>query len=52
MHLVEVLEGRSHLRHHGSRVGAPASGLAVLRQLAASSTPMGVTRIARDLELN
>jgi DNA-binding IclR family transcriptional regulator len=33
-------------------VGALASGLAVLRHLAASSTPMGVTRIARDLELN
>jgi DNA-binding IclR family transcriptional regulator len=33
-------------------VGALVSGLAVLRYLAASSTPMGVTRIAKDLDLH
>lgn len=33
-------------------VSALMSGLAVLRHLAASSTPLGVTRIAKDLELN
>ena len=33
-------------------VGALSSGLGVLRYLAASGTPVGVTRIARDLELN
>lgn len=33
-------------------VGALSSGLAVLRYLAIASTPVGVTRIARDLELN
>jgi DNA-binding IclR family transcriptional regulator len=33
-------------------VGALSSGLAVVRYLASSPTPLGVTRIARDLELN
>ncbi len=33
-------------------VGALSSGLAVLRYLAVSPTPVGVTRIARDLDLN
>jgi DNA-binding IclR family transcriptional regulator len=33
-------------------VGALVSGLAVVRYLAASNSPVGVTRIARDLELN
>ncbi|WP_151448937.1 IclR family transcriptional regulator [Lacisediminimonas profundi] len=33
-------------------VGALVSGLAVLRYLASTRTPAGVTRIARDLELN
>lgn len=33
-------------------VGALSSGLAVLRYLAATPTPVGVTRVARDLELN
>jgi len=33
-------------------VGALSSGLAVLRYLAVAATPVGVTRIARDLELN
>lgn len=33
-------------------VGALSSGLAVLRYLAASTTPVGVSRITRDLELN
>jgi DNA-binding IclR family transcriptional regulator len=33
-------------------VGALSSGLSVLRYLAATATPVGVTRIARDLELN
>lgn len=33
-------------------VGALTSGLAVVRYLAASGTPVGVTRVARDLELN
>jgi DNA-binding IclR family transcriptional regulator len=33
-------------------VGALSSGLAVIRYLAASGTPVGVTRVARDLELN
>lgn len=33
-------------------VGALSSGLKVLRYLASSSTPVGVTRIAKDLELN
>jgi len=33
-------------------VGALSSGLAVLRYLAAIPTPVGVTRVARDLELN
>ena len=33
-------------------VGALSSGLAVLRYLSAASTPMGMSRIARDLELN
>lgn len=33
-------------------VGALSSGLAVIRYLARSSTPVGVTRVARDLELN
>lgn len=33
-------------------VGALVSGLSVLRYLAASSSPLGVTRIARELELN
>lgn len=33
-------------------VGALSSGLSVLRYLAGSVTPVGVTRIARDLELN
>ncbi|TWT10161.1 IclR family transcriptional regulator [Reyranella sp. CPCC 100927] len=34
------------------RVGALSSGLAVLRYVAAAQTPVGVTRIARDLEIN
>ena len=33
-------------------VGALSSGLKILRYLASSSTPIGVTRIAKDLELN
>jgi len=33
-------------------VGALSSGLAVLRYLSAASTPMGMSRIARDTELN
>jgi DNA-binding IclR family transcriptional regulator len=33
-------------------VGALSSGLAVLRYLSASSTPVGVSRVARDLSLN
>ncbi|MBP7568356.1 MAG: helix-turn-helix domain-containing protein, partial [Burkholderiaceae bacterium] len=33
-------------------VGALVSGLSVLRYLAASGSPVGVTRIARELELN
>ena len=33
-------------------VGALVSGLAVVRYLAASPSPVGVTRIARELELN
>ncbi len=33
-------------------VGALSSGLSVLRYLAATASPVGVTRIARDLELN
>ena len=33
-------------------VGALSSGLAVVRYLAGTGTPVGVTRIARDLELN
>jgi DNA-binding IclR family transcriptional regulator len=33
-------------------VGALSSGLAVIRYLAGTGTPVGVTRIARDLELN
>lgn len=33
-------------------VGALSSGLAVVRYLAASGAPVGVTRVARDLELN
>ena len=33
-------------------VGALVSGLAVLRHLAASTSPLGVTRIAKELELN
>jgi DNA-binding IclR family transcriptional regulator len=33
-------------------VGALVSGLAVVRYLAASTTPVGVTRIARELDLN
>jgi DNA-binding IclR family transcriptional regulator len=33
-------------------VGALSSGLAVLRYLAGTGNPVGVTRIARDLELN
>lgn len=33
-------------------VGALSSGLSVMRYLAASSSPVGVTRIARDLDLN
>ena len=33
-------------------VGALASGLAVVRYLSAASTPVGVSRIARDLGLN
>jgi DNA-binding IclR family transcriptional regulator len=33
-------------------VGALIGGLAVLRYLVAAQTPMGVSRIARDLELN
>lgn len=33
-------------------VGALSSGLAVIRYLAASGTPVGVTRVARDLDLN
>jgi len=33
-------------------VGALSSGLAVLRYLAATPTPVGVTRVARDVELN
>ncbi|HEX2888999.1 IclR family transcriptional regulator [Vineibacter terrae] len=33
-------------------VGALTSGLAVLRYLVAAQAPVGVTRIARDLELN
>lgn len=33
-------------------VGALSSGLRVLRYLASSSTPLGVTRIAKDLGLN
>ncbi|MCO5114750.1 MAG: IclR family transcriptional regulator [Burkholderiaceae bacterium] len=33
-------------------VGALSSGLKILRYLASSSTPMGVTRIAKDLDLN
>jgi DNA-binding IclR family transcriptional regulator len=33
-------------------VGALVSGLAIVRYLATSATPQGVTRVARDLELN
>jgi DNA-binding IclR family transcriptional regulator len=33
-------------------VGALSSGLAILRHLAIATQPMGVSRIARDLELN
>jgi DNA-binding IclR family transcriptional regulator len=33
-------------------VGALSSGLAVVRYLASTGTPVGVTRVARDLELN
>lgn len=33
-------------------VGALSSGLAVIRYLATTGTPVGVTRVARDLELN
>jgi DNA-binding IclR family transcriptional regulator len=33
-------------------VGALSSGLAVIRYLAASGIPVGVTRVARDLDLN
>ena len=33
-------------------VGALSSGLKVLRYLASASTPLGVSRIAKDLELN
>jgi DNA-binding IclR family transcriptional regulator len=33
-------------------VGALSNGLAVLRYLSATSTPMGMSRIARDTELN
>lgn len=33
-------------------VGALSSGLAILRYLSASATPVGVTRVARDLHLN
>lgn len=33
-------------------VGALSSGLSVLRYLARASTPVGVTRIAKDLDLN
>lgn len=33
-------------------VGALSSGLKILRYLASSTTPVGVTRVAKDLELN
>src|SRR5690606_29897484 len=33
-------------------VGALSSGLAVIRYLAATGAPVGVTRVARDVELN
>jgi DNA-binding IclR family transcriptional regulator len=36
----------------GKLVGALSSGLAVLRYLAVTATPVGVTRIAREVELN
>jgi len=34
------------------KVGALSAGLSILRHLASVSTPLGVTRIARDLDLN
>ncbi|CAM3766907.1 IclR family transcriptional regulator [Bordetella tumulicola] len=34
------------------KVGALSAGISILRHLASATTPLGVTRIARDLDLN